>query len=63
MQNKSFRQHVIDLEIGEKMVVSIDEVSFSTIRNYASDLGFAFNRTYQTSRDREARTYTITRIS
>lgn len=63
MEIKSFRQQVIDLEVGGKLVISVEEIGYTTIRSYASDLGFAYNRKYSTSRNREERTYTITRIS
>lgn len=63
MKNKSFRQRIIDLEKGEHITVSVDVIGYTTIRSYASDLGFAFNRRYSTSRNRESRTYTITRTA
>lgn len=61
METKSFRQRIIDLSVGEKLTISVDEVGYTTIRSYASDLGFAFKRTYSTHRNKEERTYTITR--
>lgn len=61
METKSFRQRIIDLGIGEELTISVDEVGYTTIRSYASDLGFAFNRTYSTHRNKVERTYTITR--
>jgi len=63
MTKNSFRQQVIDMEVGQELIVPVSEVGYTTIRSYASDLGFAFNRKYTTARDREARTYTIKRIS
>lgn len=63
MENKSFRQQIIEMEKGEKITVSVDVIGYTTIRSYASDLGFAYNRKYSTSRNRASRTYTITRIS
>lgn len=63
MENKSFRQRIIDLEKGEQITISVDAIGYTTIRSYASDLGFAFNRKYSTSRNRASRTYTITRLS
>lgn len=61
METKSFRQRIIDLEIGEELTIPVDEVGYTTIRSYASDLGFAYQRKYSTHRNREERTYTITR--
>ena len=61
METKSFRQRILDLEIGGQIVIPVDEVGYTTIRSYASDLGFAYERRYSTHRNREERTYTITR--
>lgn len=63
MTNKSLRSRVLDMKVGERIVVSVQEHSYTTIRSYASDLGFATGRSYSTSRNREERTYTITRNS
>lgn len=51
------------MEVGESITIPIEEVGYTTIRGYASDLGFAYNRKYSTHRDRVNRTHTITRIS
>ena len=61
MENKSFRRRILDLEIGEQIVIPVSEVGYTTIRGYASDLGFAYERKYSTHRDRATRTYTIKR--
>lgn len=63
MDNISFRKRVIDMEVGESITIPIEEVGYTTIRGYASDLGFAYNRKYSTHRDRVKRTHTITRIA
>ena len=55
IQGRSFR------EILGKLIIPVDEVGYTTIRSYASDLGFAYQRKYSTHRNREERTYTITR--
>ena len=62
MENTSFRARVINMEKGESITVPISEVGYTTVRSYASDLGFAFNRRYTAHRNRAERTYTITRI-
>lgn len=62
MDNISFRQAVIDMKTGDQIIIPIDTIGYTTIRSYASDLGFAYNRKYSTHRNREDRTYTITRI-
>lgn len=62
-KNKSLRAQVLDLEINEELTIPVTLYGYTTIRSYASELGFAANRKYKTSRNKEARTYTITRIS
>ena len=63
MDNKSFRKQVIEMEIGASLTIPVTEIGYTTIRGYASDLGFAYNRRYSTHRNREERTYTITRTA
>lgn len=62
MDNISFRQAVIDMKTGDQIIIPIDTIGYTTIRSYASDLGFAYNRKYSTHRNREDRTYTIIRV-
>ena len=62
MEKASFRSRVINMQRGESITIPVTEVGYATIRGYASDLGFAYNRKYSTRRNREERTYTITRI-
>ena len=62
MDKTSFRQRVINLERGESITIPVTEVGYTTIRGYASDLGFAYNRKYSSHRNRAERTYTITRV-
>ena len=62
MDNRSFRQRIIDMNRGESITIYVEQVGYTTIRGYASDLGFAYKRKYSTHRNREERTYTITRI-
>ena len=61
--NKSLRAQVLDLEVNEELTIPVTLYGYTTIRSYASELGFAANRKYKTSRNKEARTFTITRIS
>ena len=61
--NKSLRAQVLDLKINEELTIPVTLYGYTTIRSYASELGFAANRKYKTSRNKEARTYTIKRIS
>ena len=63
MDNISFRKRVIDMKVGESFTIPVEEVGYTTIRGYASDLGFAYKRKYSTHRNRVERTYTITRIA
>ena len=62
MEKASFRSRVINMQRGESITIPVTEVGYTTIRGYASDLGFASNRKYYTRRNREERKYTITRI-
>ena len=61
--NKSLRAQVLDLAVNEELTIPVTLYGYTTIRSYASELGLAANRKYKTSRNKEARTYTITRIS
>lgn len=63
MTKMSLRQRVLRMGIGEKITIPVKEHSYTTIRSYASDLGFATGRSYSTRRNREERTYTIIRNS
>ena len=63
MDNTSFRKKIIDMQRGESITISVEQIGYTTIRGYASDLGFAYKRRYSTHRNREDRTYTITRIA
>ena len=51
------------MQRGESITISVEQIGYTTIRGYASDLGFAYKRRYSTHRNREDRTYTITRIA
>ena len=62
MDNVSFRKRIINMQRGESITISVEQVGYTTIRGYASDLGFAYKRKYSTHRNRVERTYTITRI-
>ena len=63
MENTSFRQRIINMEKGESITIPVEVVGYTTIRGYASDLGFAYKRKYSTHRNRAERTYTITRTA
>lgn len=62
-KNTSLRSRVLAMEVGEIITIPVSEYGYTTIRGYASDLGFATNRKYSTKRNREARTYTIIRTA
>ena len=62
MERTSFRQRILNMEMGESLTIPVDEVGYTTIRTYASDLGFAYLRKYTTRRNRQERTYTIKRL-
>ena len=62
-KNVSLQSRVKDMQPGDRMTVSIDEYSPTTIYNYCSDLGFEMQRVYKTRRNHEERTMEIQRIS
>lgn len=51
------------MAVYESITISLDSYGYTTIRSYASELGFATGRKYTTRRNRAERTYTITRLS
>lgn len=57
----SLRAQIVSMGVGEQLTIPIAEYGYTTIRSYASDLGFAYNRKYSTKRNRQERTYTIVR--
>lgn len=61
--NKSLRASILDLAVGESITISLDSYGYTTIRSYASELGFAAQRKFTTARNRENRTNTITRLA
>lgn len=63
MSSKSLRQRVLEMRVGDSITIPVVEHSYTTIRSYASDLGFATGRSYSTRRNREERTYSIIRNS
>ncbi len=61
--NKSLRASILDLAVNEELTIPITLYGYTTIRSYASDLSFATERKFTTKRNREDRTYTITRLA
>ena len=61
VNNKSLRASILDLAVGEELTIPVSLYGYTTIRSYASDLGFAINGKFRTKRNKVARTYTITR--
>lgn len=51
------------MKIGDRIIIPVSAYGYTTIRSYASDLGFILNRKYSASRNREDRTYTIIRTA
>lgn len=49
------------MEPGQALTMPVVSVGYSTLRNYASEIGYLYLRKYSVSLDREARTITITR--
>lgn len=63
IKNKSLRAQVLDLAVNEELTIPITLYGYTTIRSYASDLGFAANKKFSARRNREERTYTIKRLA
>ena len=57
----SLRARIVSMEVGEQLTIPVTDCGFTTIRSYACELGFAYNRKYSTKRNRQERTYTIVR--
>ena len=57
----SLRAQIVKMQVGEQLTIPVTDYSYTTIRSYASDLGFAYKRKYSTKRNRQERTYTIVR--
>lgn len=57
----SLRAQIVKMQVGEQLTIPVSDYGFTTIRSYASELGFAYDRKYSTKRNRQERTYTITR--
>lgn len=61
---KSIRYHIRNLRPGATLVVEAGEVKGGVLRNYASAASADFiGRKYTVHFDREARTYTVTRLA
>ena len=66
MQQKeriNLRGSLVNLTPGETLVVSLEDFAYTTIRSYVVELGWSMQRKYTCKRNREARTYTVTRLS
>ena len=59
----NLRGSLVGLQPGGSLVVSIDDFAYTTIRSTCSELSWSLQRSYTCKRDREARTYTVTRLS
>ena len=57
----NLRGRMLEMAPGEQLEVG--DFSYTTIRSYCSDLGWAYDRKYSSRRNREARTVTATRES
>ena len=53
---------MLDLQPDQELVVSVEDFAYTTIRSYVVDLGWQFGRKYTCRRNREERTYTVTRL-
>lgn len=58
----SLRAQIVKMQVGERLTIPVTDYGYTTIRSYASDLGFAYDRKYSAKRNRQERTYTIVRL-
>lgn len=58
----SLRAQIVRMQVGEQLTIPVTDYGYTTIRSYASDLGFAYDRKYSAKRNRKDRTYTIERV-
>ena len=54
---------MIAMEKGTEMTVPVNAYGMTTVKTYASEIGFALERKYTTTKDRATRTYIIRRIA
>lgn len=57
----SLRAKIIGMKVGESLTVPVSEYGYTTFRSYVSELGFAYQRKYSATKNREKRTYTVIR--
>lgn len=62
-ENTSLRSRMIAMQPGDKLTVPLEKYAPTTVRSYVSDLNFLYMRRYTAERNRETRTYTISRLS
>lgn len=53
----------MEMQVGEQLTIPVEDYGHTTIRTYASELGFCMERKYRTKRNKKERTYTIIRES
>lgn len=54
---------MIAMQPGDTLTVPLEKYAPTTVRSYVSDLNFLYLRKYTATRDRAARSYTISRLS
>lgn len=59
----NLRGSMLALEPQQELVVSVEDFAYTTVRSYVVELGWQFQRKYTCRRNREDRTYTVTRLS
>lgn len=61
MEKTSLKRMMIEMQQGSRLLVPVGQYSHTTVRGYASALGYDLERKYTVHLDRETRTYEITR--
>lgn len=62
-ENTSLRSRMAGMKKGEVLVIKAEDHPSTTIRNYASEIGFRMRRKITVSIDRDANTFTVKRLS
>ena len=62
-EKTSLRSRMIAMQPGDTLTVPLEKYAPTTVRSYVSDLNFLYLRKYTATRDRAARSYTISRLS
>lgn len=61
-KKQSLRNRFLAMNLGDVIRICADCYGYTTVRTYATTLGFATSRTFKTHLDRDNREYVVRRI-